>query len=143
MRGARILPNPFPLTDFMGVRAEDAQKLSAVGIRYAGQMLEAGRTKAQRETLALQTGIAEETILELVKLSDLARIPGVKGVRARLYLECGLDSPARLAQLDPQELVRRVTEYVQRSGFPGVPTLPEEARHTVESTAKLPDVVEY
>ena len=28
-----------------------------------------------------------DVILELVKLSDLARIPGVKGVRARLY--CG------------------------------------------------------
>ena len=76
--------NPFKLKEFRGVDACHIEKLSALGIKNADQMLKAGQTRKQRATLAKETGIPEKRILELVKLSDLARLPGVMGIRARL-----------------------------------------------------------
>jgi predicted RecB family nuclease len=50
--------------------------------------------------LATQTGIPVEVVLELVKLSDLARLPGVKGIRARLYYDAGVDTVENLASFE-------------------------------------------
>jgi hypothetical protein len=56
-------------------------------------MLQAGKTPLEWNILSEKTGIFVERILELVKLSDLVRIPGVKGIRARLYFHAGLETP--------------------------------------------------
>ena len=106
-------------------------------------MLAAGSTKEDRLILAERTGIPQVRILEFVKLSDLARIPGVKGIRARLYFEAGIDTLEKIAALEPEELRTQVFGYVSRSGFDGVPTLPAEAIYTVEKARALPKIVEY
>jgi len=106
-------------------------------------MLAHGRTKPEREALSHRTGISYAAILELVKLSDLSRIFGVKGVRARLYYAVGLDHPAKLAQWDPQELRAMLKKFVAKTGFPGIAPLPKEARFTVIEAKTLPEVVEY
>ena len=54
---------------------------------------------------------------------DLARIPGVKGTRARLYFEAGIDSVEKIASLEPEEFREMVVDHVDQSGFEGVPTL--------------------
>jgi hypothetical protein len=76
-------------------------------------------------------------------LSDLARIPGVKGIRARLYYDAGIDTVVTIAGLEPEELREIVVDYVARSGFDGLPTLPAEAEFTVEKARNLPSIVEY
>jgi hypothetical protein len=77
-----------------------------------------------------------------VKLADLARIPGVKGTRARLYFEAGIDSVEKIASLEPEEIRELVVDYVDQSGFEGVPTLAKEAVYTVEKARKLPKMVD-
>ncbi|MCU0522998.1 MAG: DUF4332 domain-containing protein, partial [Anaerolineae bacterium] len=131
------------LKAFRGVRPEHLRALSSVGIRSAEQMLQAGRTSAERQALAGRTGVPLETILELIKLADLARIPGVKGIRARLYVDAGLDTLDKIAHCEPEDLRAQVVAFVERTGFPGVPTLPAEARFTVEQARRLPRLVEY
>jgi hypothetical protein len=143
LRGARIERPPFPLRDFRGVDPEHVERLAALGIRNARQMLEAGRTPAGRQELAARTGIPGQAILELVKLSDLARIFGVKGIRARLYLDAGVDTPEKIAGYDAEEFRALIVGFVARTGFEGVATLPAEARFTVEYARKLPRLVEY
>jgi predicted RecB family nuclease len=76
-------------------------------------------------------------------LADLARIPGVKGVRARLYYDAGIDTVEKLAAIVPEELREMVVAYVEISGFDGQPTLPAEAKFTVEKARKLPSIIEY
>jgi hypothetical protein len=142
LRQQRIKEKPFPLKDFRGVDPEDLEKLAAAGIRTSDQMLQAGKTPAQRRALAETTGIPEARILEMVKLSDLARIRGVKGIRARLYYDAGIESVEQLAQMEPDELRATAVEFVERTGFDGVATLPAEARFTVEEARRLPKVVE-
>ena len=143
LRETRITRTSFSLGDFRGVDPSHIQALARHNIRNVSQMLAAGQTPGQRSQISKQTGIPEEAILELVRLSDLARIPGVKGIRARLYMDAGIDSLDRLAALEAEELCRRVVDFVEQTGFNGIPTLPAEARFTVEMAKKLPRVVEY
>ena len=135
--------NPFKLRGFRDVNSEYVEKLAAAGIKTAGQMLAAGQTVEKRAALARDTGVPEEAILELVKLSDLARLPGVKGIRARLYYDGGVDCVEKMAAWVPEALLKMTAEFVERTGFDGIAPLPKEVSSTIANTKRLPRVVEY
>ncbi len=84
---------------------------------------------------------AEASILELVHLSDLARLPGVKGIRARLYHDAGIESVAGLGAWEPEALLSMLRDWVTRTGFPGTAPLPREVRFTIAKAKSLPVVV--
>jgi len=137
------LRQPEKLSSFRGVSGETAARLKAIGIANTQDMLAAGGTPAARQRLSEQTGIAPEAILELVELSDLARLEGVKGIRARLYYDAGLDTLDKLAACEAAELRRRLVDWVARTGFQGIAPLPKELENTIASARSLPRVVEY
>ena len=143
LREERIKRKPFSLKDFRGVDPVYINTLAENGIMNIDQMLEAGASLNDRKRIAKSTNIPQSAILEFVKLSDLARIPGIKSVRARLYYDAGIDTVEKLAALEPQELCAIMVEYVAESGFEGIPTLPAEAQYTVDKARKLPKIVEY
>ena len=134
--------NPFKLRDFRDVQPEHIARLEAIGIKTTDQMLASGGTGRQRHTLAQESGVPEPVILELVRLSDLARLPGVKGIRARLYYNAGVDSVAKMAAWEPGDLRRMVTAYVEQTGFDGLPPLPKEVSSTIANAQKLPIIIE-
>ena len=76
-------------------------------------------------------------------MSDLARIPGVKGIRARLYYDAGIDTVEKMASWQPDRLVERIREFVAETDFDGIPTLPAEAEFTVNTAKQLPKIVQY
>jgi hypothetical protein len=143
LREQRIKRKPFELKKFRGVNPRYADKLAAIGIRNAKQMLKAGKTRVGRENLSEKTGIPLEAILEYVKLSDLARIPGIKGIRARLYFDAGVDTVEKMAEWNPKELREMLVKFVERTGFDGIAPLPKEAEFSVKKAKKLPKIVEY
>ncbi len=143
LRGKRIEKAPFALKEFRGVSQEHVKKLASIGIKNVKQMLEAGRTRDKRKELSAKTGVPAEAILELVKLSDLARIQGVKGIRARLYYDAGVDSIEKLAKWNPEELRVMLIKFVERTGFEGIAPLPKELESTIAEAKKLPKIVEY
>jgi hypothetical protein len=143
LRQERIETKPAPLKGFPGVDPAHLAALAAAGIRHAGQMMAAGRTPADRQALAVETGVPLDKILELVKLSDLSRLRGVRSIRARLYVDAGIDTVAKMAELEPEALREIVVEFVERTGFEGVPTLPAEARAGVAQARRLPEIIEY
>lgn len=143
LRGKKIKRQPLALKKFRGVKTEHVEKLLAVGIKDVSEMLQAGRTKSEREALSKKSGVPLDMILELVKLSDLARIPGLKNIRARLYYEAGVDSIERLAAWDPKELRAMLVDFVEKTGFEGIAPWPKEARSAVKTAKKLPKMVEY
>lgn len=143
LREQRIDRNPFSLKNFRGVNQNYVDRLAEVGIRNVNHMLKTGQTSEGRQRISRQTGVPECAILEFIKLSDLARIPGVKGIRARLYYDAGLDTVEKIAAMEPGQLRERIITYVEESGFKGVPTLPAEAKYTVEKARELPNIVEY
>jgi len=143
LRGKRIEQASFALKDFRGVSLEHVKKLADIGIRNVKQMLEAGRTHDNRKELSAKTGVPAEAILELMKLSDLARIQGVKSIRARLYYDAGVDTIEKLAKWDPKEIRAMLIKFVEKTGFEGIAPLPKEAEFTVAEAKKLPRIVEY
>ena len=143
LRSERIEHKPLSLRKLRGVNLDYIDKLADVDIKNVDQMLAACTTSDDRKKMAKSTGIPQSAILELVKLSDLARIPGVKSVRARLYYDAGIDSVEKIAALEPDELREIVVVYVEESGFDGIPTLPAEALFTVDKARQLTPIVEY
>ena len=113
------------------INRNDIEKLNRNGIKTVRQILEIGYTKEGRDKLSKITNIPVASILELVKLSDLARIPGVKKVRARLYYEAGLDTLEKIAVCDTEELRKIPAEYIKKTSFKGIPPTTKEAEHTV------------
>jgi hypothetical protein len=143
LRQERIETKPAALREFPGVDPAHLAALAAAGIRHAEHMMAAGRTKSDRQSLADKTGVPLDRILEFVKLSDLSRLRGVRGIRARLYVDAGIDTVAKMAEQEPEPLRQRIVEFVERTGFEGVPTLPAEARATVAEARRLPQRIEY
>ena len=134
--------NPIKLKDFFGVDPRVIEALAERGLKTADQMLAAGCSKAGRVALARTTDLPETTLLELVQLSDLARLPGVKGIRARLYHSAGITSIQKMAKQEPEALLRLTAEHVQRSKFPGIPPLPKEVSSTITNARKVPAILE-
>ncbi|MBK9923788.1 MAG: DUF4332 domain-containing protein [Anaerolineales bacterium] len=97
-------PKPFPLKDFDWIPKSEVAKLERHGIRNAADLYEAANSKIKRTTLAKSTG-ADIVILEtLVQLTDLTRVQWVSPTTARMLLETGCNSAARLAKMNADEL---------------------------------------
>jgi hypothetical protein len=133
---------PFKLKDFRGVNAKHIRILTKYGIRDTKKMLEVGKTRKQRKDLAAKTGLSSEVILELVKLSDLARLPGVKGIRARLYHDAGIGSIEKLANMPAEDVLNITREFVEKTGFDGLPPLLKEIKSSISTARKLLKIVE-
>jgi hypothetical protein len=131
------------LKDFLGVNHQHTQALRKEGVFTSQHMLKAGRTEQGREKLAERTGVPLSAILELVKLADLSRIPGLARKRARLYYDAGLDVMDKIAKCDDKEMRQMFVEFVERTGFDGTPPTPFEAAFTVKLAKYLPRIVEY
>ncbi|MBN2380612.1 DUF4332 domain-containing protein [candidate division WOR-3 bacterium] len=133
----------FQLRDFMGVNVDYIKKLSMLGIIDINQMIEAGKTPNCRKELSDKTGIPSQGILELVKLSNLARSSGLKAVRARLYHDAGFDTWEEIAKWDPEKIRERLSGYIKKTDFEGIPPTPKEAANAVATARKMPRIVEW
>jgi len=133
----------FKLKDFLWVNLEHVAKLKELGIADVNQMVDAGRTPGLRKELSAKSGIPVEGILELVKLSNLAQQFAVKGVRARLYHDAGVDTWEKIAARDPREFRKMLIKFVEETGFPGIPPTPKEAAGTVAAAKKISKIVEW
>ena len=139
----RAARRPFKLKDFRGVHPKHIAALASINVNDTEKLLELGRTPKSRATLASESGLQIKVIEELVKLSDLSRIPGVKGIRARLYHDAGFDRLEKIRSVSPEELLRIASEFVMRTGFDGIAPLPKEVQYTIETANKLPDLIEW
>jgi hypothetical protein len=142
LRAERIKRKPFYVRDFRGVQAEQIAKLETINIENVHQMIDAGRTPDLRKTLAKQSGLSEDLILEYVTLSDLSRLGAVRSVRARLYYESGL-TPEKIAAWEPEALREMLVDFVDRTGFEGIAPLPKEVKNLIKDARSLPMIVIY
>ena len=133
----------YKVSAFQGVDPNIARKLKQIGIKTAEDLLEVGSTEEGRIRLSKTSEIPVDSILELVKLSDLARIPGVKKIRARLYYDAGLDTLDKIARCNAERLRQITGEFIKKSDFKGIPPTPKEAEHTVAMAKYLEKNVRF
>lgn len=133
----------FNLREFQGVNPEVVSRLESLGIKNIEDMLTAGKTPILRKELSERSGVSSDTIIELVKLSDISRLEGIKGIRARLYVDAGIDRIDAFSQWEPEALRVYLEEFVHSSGFDGIVPLPKEIESTILHAALLPRIVYY
>jgi len=134
---------PFKLKAFRGVQSEHMRKLAAIGIEDVTSMIEKGKTQSHRQELAVKTDLDLSVIEEYVKLSDLSRLPGVKGIRARLYHDAGFDTCLKISKSTKEEILETTKRFVEETRFDGIAPLPKEVASTIETAKKLSDVIEW
>ena len=108
------LPNPVPLGKFSGFIPEDLASLAELGIRNSRHIFEQVENEGDLHTLSSETGIAKETLSELLGLSDLVRAYGVGPAFARILYETGIHSIDELKQFSPQQVVDLYESQTQK-----------------------------
>jgi len=108
------LPNPVPLSKFPGVSTDDISKLAQKGIKNSRHMFEKAGAETGRIDLFDSTGISQETLDELVGLSDLARAYGVGPVFARILYDSGIHSIRELKSYTAEEVIMLYEDTFQQ-----------------------------
>jgi len=132
----------FQIKEFLDIDQEHVQKLKTLNIKTVDDILKAASLKSQRKELSKKLNIPEESILELVKLSDLTRLGYVKTKLTRLYYNSGLDSPAKIAAFEPEELHTFFMKFIKESGWEGMVPNPSDLVGNIKSARKLEKIVE-
>jgi predicted flap endonuclease-1-like 5' DNA nuclease len=137
------IPKPVYLREIPGIGSEDVEKLAAAGITHSKHVFERGQTKKKREELSVLTGVSIETLLEIAKLSDLARVRGIGAVFTRLFYESGADTIENLSKWDPEHLFQVVHAVNKEKNITqAVPPL-KDFKQYVEIANDLPKVMEF
>ncbi|MHA2030718.1 MAG: DUF4332 domain-containing protein [Candidatus Kariarchaeaceae archaeon] len=92
-------------------------KLTSLGIKNTYHILHHGKTPSGREQLAKMTGAPIDFILTLVKYADVYRCGAIKDVRARMYVENGIDTAQKLHATDAKELMERFKGISKRFDY--------------------------
>lgn len=110
-------PKPINLKDFPGVQLDVIQKLELVGIKNTKQLFEWVITKEGRKGFANQYQITYEDILELTKLTDVARMKWVGPKFARLLVESNYDTVEKVASSDYEALYQDLLRTNEEKGI--------------------------
>jgi hypothetical protein len=139
----KVKKSPFSLKQMLGIDHNYIEKLAKVGIKTANQMIEAGKTKPQRISLAKKVDISYDIILELVKLSDLSRVGYVRTKFTRLFYNAGIETPAELSKWDVEGLRSHLNTYIEKSGWEGIAPYPSDLSNYIKAAKNLPHIIEY
>ena len=137
------IPKPVYFREIPGVDVDAAEALAVLGITHSKHLFHRGRTVEMRERLTEEAGISMDTLLELAKQSDLARVRGLGPAFTRLFYEAGAESIEILADWDPEELFRVVHALNEVKNITKtVPPL-KDFRQYVEMANDLPKIMEF
>ncbi len=137
------LPKPVNLGEIPEVDPQNIERLAGVGIKHTRQLFDRGRSKSDRARLCRETGVPAGELLELVGLSDLARIGGVGPVFARIIYDAGYDTLARLAGASADEVYEQLVLLNQEKEFTRAKFTVKDVRFCVITARELPKVIEY
>jgi predicted flap endonuclease-1-like 5' DNA nuclease len=87
-----------------GIGAVRGTLLKNMGIQTAEDLLRAGSTKRGRRRIALEVGVAEETVLKWTCQADLLRVTGVGKQYSELLESAGVNTAKDLSMRDPNYL---------------------------------------
>jgi hypothetical protein len=134
---------PLNLNEIQGAAPDHIGRLESLGITNVRQMIEAGRTKTQRQELSKKTGIPPEYILDLVKFADITRISDIKGVKSKLLFEAKVDTIEKLSEFTAEGLREKLIDVNEKKRILKRPPTLVETTYWVEQANKLPEIVEY
>ncbi|MGD2143714.1 MAG: DUF4332 domain-containing protein [Anaerolineae bacterium] len=131
------------LTTVEGIAEIQAQKLVDAGINTAEALLQQGKTRRGRQTIADRTGISRKLVLKWVNRVDLFRVKGIGEEYADLLEAAGVDTVPELAQRNAENLYQKVREVNEEKRL--VRRLPSlaDVGQWIGQAKDLPRVIDY
>lgn len=115
-----VLPFKTPVREFIEVdRAEQIKYLEGLKQHKIGSnldLLERGRTRAERERVSSVTGIPIAFLTALVHKADISRLAYVRGQTVRHLCGGGYDTLAKIAAADLAEMEKKMDAYYRTLG---------------------------
>jgi hypothetical protein len=97
-------PKPFNLKDFSRLPKDEIDKLEKNGIHNTADLFEKAATAEGKTKLAQSAGLDVGFLDDLFRLADLTRVQWVNPTAARMLVDAGYDTPAKLEKADPNVL---------------------------------------
>lgn len=110
-------PKPVNLVDFPGIAPDVIEKLAKHGMTNTKQLFNFVKTPSDRQNLSQKTGIAEEKILELTKLTDVTRIRWVGANFARLLVDSKWDTVEKVIRADYKEVYDELMRILEEKKY--------------------------
>ena len=126
-----------------GLKDADIDVLARIGITHSRHLFRRAQTENQRAQLSDITGIPTARLLEMVRLSDLARVRGLGPAFVRLFYEIGVDSIVSLARSDPGQLFKKAHALNQTGKFTKVIPPLKDFEQYIRMAQDLPKEIEY
>lgn len=108
INGYRQKPNR--IKDFACIDEDIVHKLEALGLENTFKLYEEVLTTEKRNELSKRTGIDQNEIIKLTKLTDLSRIRWVNHTFAYVLLEAGYDTAKKVAEADYNEMYKTIKQ---------------------------------
>ena len=134
---------PLRFSQFKEFDPEYIKKLASIGITNTDQILDAGRTENDREELSKKAVVPLEVILKMVKFADITRIGAISKVNSRVFFEAGADTVENFSKWDPEELLKKASEVIEKRGIMKKPPRLGEVSFYINDAKKLPRIIEY
>ena len=133
----------YKIEEIEGIGPALGEKLRAAGVSSTDKLLDACKTKKQREALAEASGVSEKQILKFANMADLFRITGVGQEFSELLEAAGVDTVPELAQRRAENLTAKMEEVNKEKNLTRrTPSLAEVEKWVAEAK-ELPRVLEY
>lgn len=100
-------------------------------LRRSDALIMASRTREQRACLAVEAGVPVGEVDQLATFLDLTRKPGIKEVKAALFMSAGLRSLRDLGQQDPEPFRQQLETLIREKGLQRAVPTPKEVRSDV------------
>ena len=138
-----ILPKPNKITEFTRISKETAEILEKNGIKNTEKLYDRVITKSDRKQLAESTGIKEEEVLTLTKLTDLSRIKWVGATYAQMLYDLGIDTVEKVSNSDATALHTVLNKLIKEKRiFKGKIGL-NDVKILIASAIEVPLEIEY
>ena len=108
---------PNKLADFTSIPEDIAMKLEKAGIKHTEKLFYRVLTPKDRTILSKETGIEEDELLRITKLTDLSRIRWVGATFAQMIYAVGVDTVEKVTQSDPEDLHQKINAYNKEHGI--------------------------
>lgn len=127
---------PFKIKGFKSVDSAIVDQLETLGVFTNYQLFYYLQEYGLKKLLTVN-GIELDTMIRVIRLSDITRIFAVKETFAELYLDSGFDSVKVIAGMDPSDMIDRMSAYVKKMQISNLVPKPKEATFVIRYAKKI------
>lgn len=138
-----FIPKPISLSVFLDIDKSLLLKLSKIGIKTSKDLFEKAISKADRKTLSELTEIRYDSILMLLKLSDIGRVNGVGPVFAQMLYDVKCDTIEKLSKSDEKNLYKNLITINDKKNYTKAKFTEKDLLFCIKYAQKLPHSIRY